>query len=119
MATYKDDLIIVFQHDDDKLSVLDDPQGKSLIYFTAAEESVADIFKVNISHLSLKKIRDRSRRKIFNWVIKGGSLEINGKDDSWELVFLRQDNQEKCRVFLGKEETECLKKVLFSKLSCE
>jgi len=54
-------------------------KGKLIVFITPSKEKTADTFKVGISNESLKKLRERSQRKIFEWTIKDSPLVIRGK----------------------------------------
>lgn len=114
MTNSAEDLKIIFENGHDKLMIADDPRGKMLHYISKAEDDAGDVFTIGISAGSLDKLRERSARKVFSWTIKDGSLEVNGKEGKWELVVERQDNHQKCRLFLSDVETNALKQALFS-----
>lgn len=115
MAT-ANEFVTVFTTEEDSLRVVNDPRGKILVYMTSAEEGAGDVFSISVSTASLQKLRDRATRNVFSWVIKDGSLEISGKNDSWDLTVQRQDNQQRSRVYLDREQTASLKDALFDGL---
>lgn len=107
----------IFQKNDEILMVDTTNQGKLINYTAPTEENTGDAFTIGLSHDSLRKLKERSQRNIFEWMIKDNSLVIRGKDDKWDLKFKSlQIPNLSVDVFLSEDETEILKNSLFDSM---
>jgi hypothetical protein len=86
MAPQNDSTITILDNDHEKFWVNTVDQGKILIYSTNIGKE-GDIFQISMSWDSIDKLKERSKRNIFEWNIRDKSLFIKGKNGTWSCVF--------------------------------
>ncbi len=113
MITQMDNTITILDNDHEKLWVSTVDQGKILIYSIIEEEG--DIFQISLSWDSINKLKERSKRNIFEWNVRDKSLLIKGKNETWSCIFSSLTESRSVNILLSNSETQLLKSALFDK----
>jgi len=96
------------------LWVGEENRGKTLILMADTEEDTMDVIHIGISWDSLKKLKQRSARKFFEWEIKDGSLKVHGRNDKWKLTLKSLQLPISIDLMLSVDETKRLQEALWS-----
>ena len=113
MIKETDTVVTILDNDHEKLWVSTVDQGKVLIYSIIEEEG--DIYQISVSWDSIEKLKERSKRNIFEWNIRDKSLFIKGKNGTWSCTLSSLTENRSVNILLSISETDILKSVLFNK----
>lgn len=109
------DHIMIRKTDEETLSVDNDSHGKGKIifYMTGTEEKTADAFQVGIAWKSLEKLKERIKRKIFDWELADKSFAVNSRNGVIQLRFVALATGLSVSIVLSEQEVATLKRALF------
>jgi len=77
----------ILERDGHHMHIMDQADGKLILFITSIEEGIADGFTVGLAPPSLAELRAGAVTPAFDWTIRDGSLRIVGRDGAWAMTF--------------------------------
>lgn len=107
--------IRILERDGHYLHIMDQADGKLILYITTIEEGIADGFTVGLAPRSLGELRAMAGSATFDWTIRDETLRVEGRDGAWALTFsMNAPPYLSTTLELTGAETEAVKAELFA-----